>query len=429
MTQETPASSWAFDGLRHVWMPYCQMKTAGPPRQVIRTQEEYIFLADGRCLIDGIASWWTACHGYHHPAITDAIRHQAEQLPHVMFAGLWHAPAIELADRLARILPGTLNRVFFCDSGSVAVEVALKIAVQYWLNRGESGRHKFVTFRHGYHGDTTGAMSVCDPIDSMHAHFKGFLLEQFPANIPHTDADFLEFDRFLGLQRNQVAGVILEPLAQMAAGMRFHSPDTLRRIGQLCRKHGLLFIADEIATGCGRTGTMFAVEQADICPDLMCVGKALTGGSLSLAATIASDEVYDAFHDDAAHAALMHGPTYMANPIACAAASASLQLFTEEPRLQQVSWLADQFRQAAREMNGLPNVTSARSLGGIFALSFERPLPRDSVCNWFVERGIWLRPLDHVLYACPPFTIRPASLAHLLRTMHEFAVDGFSKNA
>ncbi len=373
MPHESDSSSWAFEQLRHVWMPYCQMKTAGAPRQVVGTQDEFLLLADGSRLIDGIASWWTACHGYNHPAIIDAITRQAERMPHVMFAGLWHEPAIQLADRLANALPASLNRVFFCDSGSVAVEVALKIAVQYWLNRGQSGRHKFVTFRHSYHGDTTGAMSVCDPIDSMHAHFKGFLLEQFPAELPSSEAQFDGLDQFLDQQRHQLAGVILEPLAQMAAGMRFHTPATLQRIAQLCRKHDLLFIADEIATGCGRTGTMFAVEQAGVCPDLICVGKALTGGSLSLAATVATDEVYEAFHDDAPQAALMHGPTYMANPIACAAALASLDLFEREPRLLQVATISEHFCRAAAELNELPAVASARSLGAILAISFEHP--------------------------------------------------------
>ena len=414
-------SDWAHREGRHLWMPYSQMKTATPPLDVAGTDRDQIILQDGRTLVDGIASWWTACHGYNHPHIVNALVTQAQELPHVMFAGLVHAPAKQLADRLAQLLPADLNRVFFCDSGSVAVEVAMKIAVQYWLNHGEPGRQKFVCFQHSYHGDTTGAMSVCDPEDSMHAHFKGFLLEQFPAPVPETADALAQLDRFLTVHQDHVAAVIIEPLAQMAAGMRFHTPATLRNIHDVCRRHGQLLIADEIATGFGRTGTMFAVEQAEVCPDIMCLGKALTGGCLTLAATAVRDPIYQAFHTDRAIDALMHGPTYMANPLACAAAIASMDLFQQEPRRTEIAKIAGAFTESATALNKLPAVRTAESLGAILAVRFEEDLPRDETTKWFIKQGIWLRPIRNVLYACPPFTIAPSNLDRLIDAIHRFS--------
>jgi len=422
MTQiPNSAGGWAFAEGRNLWMTYCQMKTATPPLFVDRTEAEFIVLADGRRLIDGISSWWSVCHGYNHPRITEAVIRQANQMPHVMFAGLCNRQAERLSQRLARLLPDSLSRVFLCDTGSVAVEVALKIAVQYWLNLGYEGRHKFVSFQNSYHGDTTGAMSVCDPDGSMHAHFKGFLLEQFPAPIPD-NADALErFDKFLAEKKADIAGVIIEPLAQMAGGMRFHAPETLAQISRVCQKHGVLFIADEIATGFGRTGTMFAIEQAGICPDIVCLGKALTGGFLTLAATVVKDEVYQTFHGDEAERALMHGPTFMGNPLACAAANASLDLFESDPRLQQVERISRQFSKAADEINEMSSAFSAASLGAILAVSFDNRLPRDATTQWFVDRGIWLRPIRNVIYSCPPFTIEEENLTHLIASMKKFA--------
>ena len=267
------------------------MKTAAKPLRVIATLGSKLQLADGRWLLDGIASWWTACHGYNHPHIIAAICEQAKRMPHVMMGGLYHEPAERLAERLANLLPGDLNRVFFSDSGSVAVEIALKMSVQYWLNSGEPSRNRFVCFRNAYHGDTTGAMSVCDPVDSMHARFKGFLLEQYPRSLPKDNLEFIQFANFLEQHREKLAGVIIEPLAQMATGMHFHSPETLKRISQLCQQNELLVVADEIATGFGRTGTMFAIEASDIVPDIVCLGKALSGGAMSLAANKTSSEM------------------------------------------------------------------------------------------------------------------------------------------
>ena len=335
------------------------MQTAPLPVPVVATDDVHLVLADGTRLIDGMASWWTACHGYNHPHIRQAVEEQLHRMPHVMFGGINHEPALRLALRLAKFLPGDLDHVFFSDSGSVAVEVALKMAVQYWLNRGVSGRHKFVSFLHAYHGDTTGAMSVCDPDNSMHSHFKGFLLEQYSQPIPQTTEETTHFDAFIQSKRSELAGVLIEPLIQGAGGMKFHPPESVAAISRICRQHDVLLIADEIATGFGRTGTMFACEQSEVVPDIMCVGKALTGGTLGLAATIATDRVYEAFLSDDPMHALMHGPTFMANPLACAAANASLDLFETEPRLQQAAQCEQIIRQ---ELDPGPAARSPRTI-------------------------------------------------------------------
>ena len=319
----------------HLWRPYTQMKLAAPPLEALRTHGSRIVLADGRELIDGIASWWTAVHGYNHPHIAAAVARQLDAMPHVMFGGLTHAPAERLASRLAALLPGDLNHVFFTDSGSVAVEVALKMAVQFWLNRGVEGRTRILAFRGGYHGDTMGAMSVCDPEEGMHRRFGAFLPSQIFCDLPRSAADAVALDDVLARHRTELAAVIVEPLVQGAGGMRMHPPDVLATIARLARRHGLPLILDEIFTGFGRTGTLFACEQAGIVPDILCLSKALTGGTMALAATVATGEIFSAFWSDDPGAALMHGPTFMANPLACAAADASLDLFAREPRLEQ----------------------------------------------------------------------------------------------
>ena len=323
--------------LKHVWLPYTQMQTARQPLAAVSTQGSLIRLADGRELIDGIASWWTACHGYNHPHIQAAMAAQLEKMPHVMFGGLVHEPALKLAERLAAKTPGDLNHVFFVDSGSVAVEVAMKMAVQYWLNKGQHGRSRMVSFRNGYHGDTMACMSVCDPDESMHALFKDYLPKQILAELPVDAASENAFDALLAREKRNIAAVLIEPLVQGAGGMKFHTPETLRRVAESCRRHGVLLIADEIFVGFGRAGTLFACEQAGVTPDILCLGKGLTGGAVSLAATLARPHVYEAFLSDDATRALMHGPTFMANPLACAAANASLDLFESEPRLEQVA--------------------------------------------------------------------------------------------
>ena len=410
-----------------LWMPYCQMKTAMPPIEVESTEGVTLRLKDGRELIDGISSWWTACHGYNHPKIVEAMIEQAKKMPHVMLGGIVHDQAIRLADRLATCLEGEGNRVFLSDSGSVAVEVAMKIAMQHWANRSPSGttsRNKFVSFQNAYHGDTTGAMSVCDPDDSMHANFKGFLLEQFPQPIPETDELEAAFDSFVGQQKEQLAAVIIEPLVQMAAGMRFHSTEALQRIERVCRKHDLLLIADEVATGFGRTGSMFAYQQAGIHPDILCVGKGLTGCSVGLAATIATAKVYEPFHSDRWEAALMHGPTFMGNPIACAAANASLDLFEQEARLDQVSAIESSLRERLAVLIDCQNVESVSCLGAVGAVRMENEIDVSKAVAGFVDQGVWIRPIRDSVYLAPAFTIEESELGKLCDSVVQF-VAGF----
>ncbi len=403
------------------------MKTAMPPIEVESTEGVTLRLKDGRELIDGISSWWTACHGYNHPKIVEAMIEQAKKMPHVMLGGIVHDQAIRLADRLATCLEGDGNRVFLSDSGSVAVEVAMKIAMQHWANRSSSGktsRNKFISFQNAYHGDTTGAMSVCDPDDSMHANFKGFLLEQFPQPIPETDELEAAFDSFVGQQKEQLAAVIIEPLVQMAAGMRFHSTEALQRIERVCRKHDLLLIADEVATGFGRTGSMFAYQQAGIHPDILCVGKGLTGCSVGLAATIATAKVYEPFHSDRWEAALMHGPTFMGNPIACAAANASLDLFEQEARLDQVSAIESSLRERLAVLIDCQNVESVSCLGAVGAVRMENEIDVSKAVAGFVDQGVWIRPIRDSVYLAPAFTIEESELGKLCDSVVQF-VAGF----
>lgn len=411
MTRRPPA--WFEAGLPHIWAPYTQMKTAAPPLGVARTDGVRITLADGRELIDGIASWWTACHGYNHPYIRAVVARQLEVMPHVMFGGLTHEPALTLARRLAALLPGDLNRVFFTDSGSVAVEVALKMAVQYWLNKGLRGRTKFIAFKGGYHGDTTGAMSVTDPDEGMHKVFAGLLPEQYMCDLPRDDETTAALEGFITAHADELAGLIVEPLVQGAGGMLMHEPAVLQRLRRLADKYDLLLICDEIFTGFARTGAMFASEGAGIIPDIMCLSKALTGGTMALAATIARDHVFEAFWTDKADQALMHGPTFMANPLACAAANASLDLFEEEPRLAQVEAISQALRDGLAPCRGLPGVKDVRVRGAIGAVEMTRIEDMKALKAKFVEEGVWVRPFGNIVYLTPAFTIGADDLARL----------------
>ena len=395
------------------WRPYTQMKTAPPPLEAVRTEGSVITLADGRELVDGVASWWTAVHGCNHPHIRRAVADQLEVMPHIMFGGLTHAPAERLARRLAERLPGDLGHVFFSDSGSVAVEVAMKMALQACLNRGERGRTRFLGFRGGYHGDTLATMSVCDPDEGMHRLFGAALLPQLTADLPRTRAQHAELDRLLGEHRSELAGVIVEPLVQGAGGMLTHPPETLEAVARLARRHGLLLIADEVFTGFGRTGAMFACEAAAVVPDIICLSKALTGGTMGLAATVASEEVFAAFwSDDPAHA-LMHGPTFMANPLACAAANASLDLFDREPRLAQALRIEARLRDALLPLARHAGVAEVRVLGAIGAVEFAEAPDLADLKRRLVAQGVWVRPFGRVLYLTPALTITDDQLARL----------------
>jgi adenosylmethionine-8-amino-7-oxononanoate aminotransferase len=409
----TSAPDWLSRGVAHVWRPYAQMKTARPALPVRRTKGVRLILEDGRELIDGIASWWTACHGYNHPHIADAVRRQLELMPHVMFGGLAHEPAYRLAERLAGLLPGPLNRVFFAESGSVSVEIAMKMAVQYWLNRGVGGRTRFVAFRGGYHGDTLATMSVCDPEEGMHALFKDALLTQHIADLPTTPEREQALDALLARHGDALAGILVEPLVQGAGGMRFHDPEALRVLRRLADRHGVLLIFDEIFTGFARTGTLFAMQQAGVAPDIVTLSKALTGGTLPLSCAVASDAVFDAFWSDDPGAALMHGPTYMANPLACAAANASLDLFEDGARLRDAARISEGLAIGLAPCVGEAGVVDVRVRGAIGVVEFERPLDAGALTARFVERGVFIRPMGKVIYLTPALVVGDADLARL----------------
>ena len=403
----------------HLWRPYTQMKHAPAPLEAVATQGSRITLGDGRVLIDGIASWWTAVHGYNHPHIAAAVADQLARMPHVMFGGLTHAPAERLASRLCRLLPGDLGHVFFCDSGSVAVEVALKMAVQLWINRGESGRTRVLAFRGGYHGDTLGAMSVCDPQDGMHRRFGAYLPVQVFCDLPCSSAQAAALDAAMARHRRELAAVIVEPLVQGAGGMRMHPPEVLATVARLARRHGLPLIADEIFSGFGRTGSLFACGQADVVPDILCLSKALTGGTMALAATVATGEVFSGFLSDDPAFALMHGPTFMANPLACAAADASLDLFETEPRLAEAASIAGRLAEGLAPLRTVPGVADVRVLGAIGAVQFAAAPDLAALKARFVERGVWVRPFGDVVYLTPALTIPPDELDRLLDAVRE----------
>lgn len=412
---QTP--DWVARGQPHIWQPYAQMKTATPPLPVVRSHGSRLELADGRQLIDGVASWWTACHGYNHPHIAQAVRAQLDAMPHVMFGGLTHEPALTLARRLAALLGPGLDRVFYTDSGSVAVEVAMKMAVQFWLNQGERGRSRFLAFRGGYHGDTFGTMAVCDPDEGMHSLFRGMLAEHDIVDLPRDDAAMARLDAFLETRGPQLAGILVEPLVQGAGGMLLHDPEVLRRLRRLADRHGLLLIFDEIFTGFGRTGTLFAFEQAGIRPDIITLSKALTGGTLPLAATVASSRVFDAFWSDDPSHALMHGPTFMGNALACAAANASLDLFESEPRLAQARALSTALAAGLAPCRELAWVRDVRVLGAIGVVELDRIDDREALKRRLVEAGVWVRPFGNVVYLTPALTIAPDELDTLMQAV------------
>ncbi|HEY9182177.1 MAG TPA: adenosylmethionine--8-amino-7-oxononanoate transaminase [Gammaproteobacteria bacterium] len=404
--------------LSHLWLPYRQMLTAPQPHVVERTDGVRIHLADGRVLIDGVASWWTACHGYNHPHIRAAVAAQLARMPHVMLGGLAHAPAATLAARLAALLPGDLDHVFFSESGSVAVEIAMKIALQYRFNRGERKRTRFVSFRHGYHGDTFAAMSICDPEEGMHAAFGAVLPGQLVVPLPEGEDLARDVECTVAAHAGELTAVIVEPLVQAAGGMKFHSAETLASIAATARRFDLLLILDEIATGFGRTGTLFACEQAGVTPDIVTLSKALTGGTLPLAATIARTPVYEAFLSEDASRALMHGPTFSGNPLGCAAANASLDLFATEPRLKQVAAIEAQLEEGLADCRRLAGVREVRVKGAIGVVQLERPPNLEALRARFVNHGVWIRPFGDVVYLMPPLVIGEADLGALVRAVH-----------
>jgi adenosylmethionine-8-amino-7-oxononanoate aminotransferase len=411
-------TDWFSAGYPYIWTPYSQMKTAAPPLPVARAEGMRIHLSDGRVLIDGIASWWTACHGYNHPHIRAAVTRQLEIMPHVMFGGLTHEPALTLAARLAAMLPGDLERVFFTDSGSVAVEVAMKMAMQFWLNKGERGRTKFLAFKGGYHGDTLGTMAVCDPGEGMHSLFTGLLPPQPMLDLPLDEVSIAAFDNFLDANAGELAAIMVEPLVQGAGGMIFHDAEMLRRLRAAADRHGLILIFDEIFTGFARTGAMFACEAAGMVPDIITLSKALTGGTMALAATIANRRIFDGFWSDDPGQALMHGPTYMANPLACAAANASLDLFEREPRLEQVAEIAAGLADGLAPLRKVAGVEDVRVMGAVGVVQLGR-LDAKALQRACVEAGIWVRPFRDIVYLTPSFTIDADDLGRLTGTLRK----------
>jgi adenosylmethionine---8-amino-7-oxononanoate aminotransferase len=405
---------WYRAGFEHVWLPYTQMKTATPPLPVVGTEGCRIRLADGRELIDGIASWWTACHGYNHPHIRAAVEDQLARMPHVMFGGMVHEPALTLARRLTGLMaPTDLDRVFFSDSGSVAVEVALKMAVQYWRNRGVRGRTRVLAFRNAYHGDTTGAMAVSDPEGSFHAAFRGLLPEQVIVDLPVDEASTAAFEAAVARHAGDLAAIIIEPLVQGAGGMHFHDAVALRTIRAAADRHDTLLIFDEIFTGFGRTGAPFAFQEAGVTPDIITLSKALTGGTLPLAATIARRKIFEAFWSDDPAKALMHGPTFMANPLACAAANASLDLFDHEPRLDQVAEISRALAAGLEPCRALPGVRDVRVKGAIGVVELNRIENLNTLRQRFIAEGVFIRPFGNIVYLTPALTIGAEDLMKL----------------
>lgn len=402
-----------------VWRPYTQMMTAPEPLIASHTQGSRIYLEDGRCLIDGVASWWTACHGYNHPAIRAAVASQLEQMPHIMLGGLVHRPVLDLADQLASLLPGDLNHCFFSESGSVAVEVAMKMARQVWINQGERKRSRFLSFRHAYHGDTFAAMSVCDPEDGMHSLFAASLESQLVVDLPRDEQGFDAFEKLVASEASNLAGLIIEPLVQGAGGMKFHTPEVLRRIVEIARTNELIVIFDEIATGFGRSGELFAANEVGVVPDIMTLSKALTGGTMALAVTIARASVFDAFSSEHPEQALMHGPTYSGNPLACAAANASVELFRAEPRLKQVAAIEKRLMTGLSACSDMAGVADVRVKGAIGVVELEGAIDLDALRTRFVEAGVWIRPFGNVVYLMPALNIPLDELDTLIAAIAE----------
>lgn len=407
---------------QHIWHPYTSTLTPLTCYPVASANGVHIKLEDGTELVDGMSSWWSTIHGYNHPHLNQAAHKQIDQVSHVMFGGITHQPAISLCKKLLSLAPSNLEHVFLADSGSVAVEVSLKMALQYWHAKDER-RPKFLTLRHGYHGDTFAAMSVTDPDNSMHSLYKGFLPEHIFAESPTCGywdewkpEDLTDFEHKIETHHQELAAVILEPIVQGAGGMRIYHPEFLKGVRWLCDKYGLLLIADEIATGFGRTGKLFACEHADIQPDILCVGKALTGGYMTLSATLASKHVADTVCGGDA-GCFMHGPTFMGNPLACAVATASLELIEQGNWQQQTQQIEALFSELLPKLEEYELVKNTRWLGAIGVVETHRPVNMEAIQALFVEHGVWIRPFGKLIYMMPPFISKPEDIEKLVNAI------------
>lgn len=409
----------------YIWHPYTSFQDTNPLYPVKSAQGVHLTLSDGRQLIDGVASWWCAIHGYNHPQLNSAVQHQLHNMSHVMFGGLTHEPAIKLAQQLANMCPGSLKHVFFCDSGSVSVEVAIKMSLQYWQALKQPSKSKLLAIKNGYHGDTFGAMAVCDPINGMHHLFSGTLPQHYFASAPpmgyhnpHYQGALDDLEQQLSQHQDSIAAVILEPIVQNAGGMRIYSPDYLSQVRQLCDQYKVLLIADEIATGFGRTGKLFACEHADISPDIMCIGKALTGGYLSFATTLCTEKISKTI-SSGENKQLMHGPTFMANPLACSVALANINLLLNNPWQQRIQTIEQQLRQELSVCQDMDHVEDVRVIGAIGVVETKQAIPLSILQPEFVKRGVWLRPFGKLIYTMPPYIIKAEELSQITSSIIE----------
>lgn len=415
---------------KYIWHPYSATNTDLPIFAVRSAHDVHLVLEDGRELVDGMSSWWCAIHGYNVPELNEALRHQLDDMAHVMFGGLTHEPAVNLCKKLVDITPEGLETVFLADSGSVAVEIAMKMAVQFWQARQLPSKQKFISLRNGYHGDTIGAMSVCDPVTGMHTLFSDILADNHFAPSPTcnfsgrcTTEDTAELEAILRQHHTHIAALILEPIVQGAGGMKFYSPDYLKQARTLCNEYDVLLITDEIATGFGRSGKLFACEHAGISPDIMCVGKSLTGGYMTLAATLCTTEISETISNNPPHV-FMHGPTFMGNPLACSVANASIELLLASPWQDRVDAIETQLKEELAACLTLDDVTDVRVLGAIGVVELKQAVNMASIQQAFVDNGVWIRPFGNLIYLMPPYIIETDDLERLTAAIFDVINDG-----